>query len=234
PAQSAFVIQMAEDYVTGEAPELDAARLGASLADLWRFAGRRDAEPAIRIVRLGPSDRLDIVQADQPFLVDSVMGEITERRIPIQAMFHAVVDVARDAKGDRTEVGEAARESMIQVFLDPLGDDQATALIAGLAGTLADVRLAVGDYGAMLAMTDRAIGELDARAGDLPAAQLREYQDFLSWMRDQHFIFLGARCGWRGRPRDGRRSARGRRGWRPDGPRPARAPRQRRSPRPSG
>ncbi|HZC15722.1 MAG TPA: NAD-glutamate dehydrogenase, partial [Caulobacteraceae bacterium] len=58
---------------------------------------------------------------------------------------------------------------------------------------LADVRLAVGDYGAMLAMTNRAIGELDARAIDLPAGQLQEYQDFLRWMHDRHFIYLGAR-----------------------------------------
>ncbi|HEX4199166.1 MAG TPA: NAD-glutamate dehydrogenase [Caulobacteraceae bacterium] len=193
PAETAFVIQMAEDYVAGEAPELDAARLGASLADLWRLAEQRGAGPAIRIVRLGLSDRLDIVQADSPFLVDSVMGEITERRIPIQAMFHAVIDVARDAGGARTPTGETARESMIQVFLDPLGEDQAEALAAGLEQTLADVRLAVGDYDAMRAMTDRAIAQLDARAADLPPGQLKEYQDFLRWMRDQHFIFLGAR-----------------------------------------
>jgi glutamate dehydrogenase len=193
PAETAFVIQMAEDYVAGEAPELDAARLGASLADLWRFAERRGAGPAIRIVRLGLSDRLDIAQADSPFLVDSVMGEITERRIPIQAMFHAVIDVARDAEGARKPKGKTARESMIQVFLDPLGEDQAKALIGGLAETLADVRLAVGDYAAMRAMADRAIGLLDARAADLPPGQLKEYQDFLRWMRDQHFIFLGAR-----------------------------------------
>jgi glutamate dehydrogenase len=193
PAQLAFIVQMAEDYVAGEAPELDAARLGASLAELWRFAAKRGAGPAIRVVRLGASDRLDIAQADSPFLVDSVMGEIADRRIPIQAMFHAVIDVARDKDGERTAAGHAERESMIQVFLDPLNEDQDEALIAGLTDTLTDVRLAVGDYAAMLTMADRAVGELDARARDLPADQLREYQDFLRWMRDQHFIFLGAR-----------------------------------------
>ncbi len=193
PAQTALLAQMAEDYVADELPELDAAALGASLADLWRFAAQRAPSPAMRIVRTAAGDRLDIVQVDSPFLVDSVMGEITERRIPIRAMFHAIVEVARDAAGARVEGGASARESMIQVFLDPLAEDQAGALIEGLAATLADVRLAVGDHGAMLAVAERAIGELNARAKDLPADELAEYQDFLRWMRDDHFIFLGAR-----------------------------------------
>ena len=82
---------------------------------------------------------------------------------------------------------------MIEVLLDPVADDQARALLQRLYATLGDVRLAVDDYAAMLAMTDRAIGELDARAKDLPAEQLDEYRSFLAWMRDRHFIFLGAR-----------------------------------------
>ena len=191
--QTEFIGQMAEDYVADELPQLDAATLGAGLADFWTFAARETAGPAIRIVRAGRSDRLDIVQGDRPFLVDSVMGEIAERRIPIQAMFHAVIDVARDRAGVRRETGKTARESMIQVFLDPLGQDQAEALTRGLDATLADVRLAVGDHASMLALAKRAIGELDARAKDLPADQLKEYQDFLRWLRDDHFIFLGAR-----------------------------------------
>jgi glutamate dehydrogenase len=202
PAPAAFVAQMAEDYVADEAPELDAAALGASLADVWSFAAQRPAGPALRIVRAGLSDRLDIVQADSPFLVDSVMGEISERRIPIRAMFHAVIEVARDAAGARLETGKMARESMIQVFLDPLDQEQATALIDGLSATLADVRMAVGDHAAMLAVAERAVHELNARK-DLPPDQLKEDQDFLRWMRDDHFIFLGARVYDYPRTKDG-------------------------------
>ena len=203
PAQSAFIAQMAADYVADELPELDAAALGAGLADFWRFADARPASPAIRIVRVGASDRLDIAQDDSPFLVDSVMGEIAERRVPIRAMFHAVVEVARDAAGARRERGKTARESMIQVFLDPLDQEQAAALIEGLGATLADVRMAVGDHAAMLAMAERAVGELDARAKDLPADQVKEYQAFLRWMADDHFIFLGARIYDYPRTKDG-------------------------------
>jgi glutamate dehydrogenase len=193
PAQTAFAAQMAEDYVEDELPELKTAALGAGLADFWTFATERPDGPAIRIVRTDAGDHLDIVQADSPFLVDSVMGEIADRRIPIRAMFHAVIEVARNGDGARVEKGALKRESMIQVFLDPLAKDQAKALIAGLDATLADVRLAVSDYAAMREMAERAAKELDVRARDLPADELKEYQDFLRWLRNNHFIFLGAR-----------------------------------------
>src|SRR5580704_7581858 len=74
--QADFIGQMAADYVPEELPALDAAALGVGLAELWDFAARETAQPGIRIVRAGRSDRLDVVQGDRPFLVDSVMGEI--------------------------------------------------------------------------------------------------------------------------------------------------------------
>ena len=95
-------------------------------------------------------------------------------------MFHAVVEVARDPAGRRVTGAPAKPESMIEVLLDPMADDQARALLQRLHATLGDVRLAVDDYAAMLAMTDRAIGELDARARDLQAELLDEYRAFLA------------------------------------------------------
>jgi glutamate dehydrogenase len=194
PVQAAFLAQMAEDYRPEETPALDAAALTAALADFWAFAGETPgADPAIRVARAGGYDCLDIVQPDSPFLVHSVMAEIAEAGLPVVAMFHAVIDVARDAAGRRLAKGASRPESMIQVLLEPMAKDQASALLQRLRVTLADVRLAVGDYAAMLEMTNRAIGELDARAGDLPADELAEYRAFLAWMRDNNFIFLGAR-----------------------------------------
>ena len=41
-------------------------------------------------------------------------------------MFHPVVEVGRDAKGKRIEDGgDPRRESMIQVLLDPIGEQRA-------------------------------------------------------------------------------------------------------------
>src|ERR1700743_1551123 len=75
-----YLSQMREDYVPRELPDVAASDLAANLADFWRFAEtRKGPGPAMRIVpAMGDPEtsRLDIVQTDSPFLVDSVMAEI--------------------------------------------------------------------------------------------------------------------------------------------------------------
>src|ERR1700755_412050 len=73
----AFAAQAAADAAPEELPELSTAGLAANLADFWRRGERRRGRgPMIRIVRaIGQEtrlDRLEIVQDDAPFLVDSI------------------------------------------------------------------------------------------------------------------------------------------------------------------
>jgi glutamate dehydrogenase len=199
-AEVAFVAQVFADFVPGELAGASLADLAANLAAVWIQAARRaGAAPQIRRVPAMaadgsplPFDRLEILQTDSPFLVDSVMGEIADAAVPVRAMYHAVVEVARTPSGARTPRGQARPESMIIVFLDPLPSDRADALIAAIAATLTDVHAAVGDYPAMLALIDRATQEM-AEEAHVPPEALEEYATFLRWMRDNHFILLGAR-----------------------------------------
>jgi glutamate dehydrogenase len=195
--EARFLAQMREDYLPEELPGVGPADLAANFADFWRWAAtRKGAEPAIRIVpALGPmaASRLDILQTDSPFLVDSTMAEINAAAIGVRAMFHGVVDVARDAAGRRRPTGEMRRESMIQVMLEPLDAARADALAAELAATLADVRAAVGDYAAMRALVGQAIADIEAAPASVPAEAKAEYVAFLEWLRADHFVFLGAR-----------------------------------------
>ena len=201
PAQAAFMNQVEDDYDPSELPDLTHEDLAAGLADFWAFAAQRESvEPAIRLVAAKGADgrdlglqRLEILQDDRPFLVDSVMGEIAENGLHVRAMFHAVVEAARDAQGQRTDHGETHLESMIQVIFDPLASDVAAKLLAGIEVTLLDVRRAVNDHAAMRARMDAAIAELDAQASHFDPAALQEYEAFLEWLKADHFIFLGAR-----------------------------------------
>ena len=198
PTETAFLAQMREDYVPGELPGLSLDDLAANLADFWRFAGSRsEAGPAIRITAAlgetaGDIDRLDILQDDSPFLVDSVMAEIAEAGVFVRAMFHGMVDVARDVTGRRRADGPPRRESMIQVMLDRLDADRAVDLIERLQATLADVRLAVADYAAMQALMDKAADEISDAPASAPEA-LAEYAAFLRWLKAGAFVLLGAR-----------------------------------------
>ncbi|WP_304176129.1 NAD-glutamate dehydrogenase, partial [Phenylobacterium aquaticum] len=194
-----FIAEAGRDLVPDELPELTPEDLAASLVDFWAFgAQRKGAGPTIRLVAMAQGlDRLEIVQNDAPFLVDSVMGEITEQGLSVRAMFHPVVEVRRDRKGVRleaTEAGAPHRESMIQVMLDRVGADREAALIAGLKASLADVRAAVDDFPAMLALMGRTVSEVKALPLTGKAAARRDEDvAFLSWLKDEHFVYLGAR-----------------------------------------
>ena len=190
----AFAEGAAADVAGDELPELSTPELARNLADFWRFAERRRGRgPQTRTApvqgaRAGGLDRLEIVQDDAPFLVDSVMGEIADQGLSVRAMFHPIVTVQRDRSGVRGDTGTARRESMIQVILEPIGADREQMLVEGVDATLKDVRAAVDDFPAMLDLMGRTLAELEAsgRASDEELA-------FLSWLHAEHFVFLGAR-----------------------------------------
>jgi glutamate dehydrogenase len=199
PAAQAFIDQAAQDAAPDELPELSPEGLAEILADFWSHAAvRKGKVPAIRLAGVpgAPNlDRLEIVQRDAPFLVDSVMGEIAEQGMSVRAMFHPIVGVARDKSGARGGAGSPVRESMIQVLLDKVGADREQALVKGVKAALADVRAAVDDFPDMLALMGRTVAELHSRplSGKAELTVLEEDVAFLEWLKDEHFVYLGAR-----------------------------------------
>jgi glutamate dehydrogenase len=184
-----FITQILEDYRPEELPEVSAAEFATVLASFWRFAqGHGDEGPHVRMTTAATADVgeleidiLEVVQRDAPFLVDSVMGEVSEAAATVRAMFHPVV-------------GEgAARRSMIQVWLEPMAESRRVALREGVAGAIADTRVAVADFKPMLALMRRSIDELKIAAPGDPEI-LAEDIEFLRWMAAGHFVFLGSRC----------------------------------------
>ncbi|HZZ70103.1 MAG TPA: NAD-glutamate dehydrogenase [Phenylobacterium sp.] len=190
-----FATQAAADAAPDELPELTTAELAQNLADFWRFGERRRGRgPTIRIEPVlggknGGLDRLEIVQDDAPFLVDSIMGEIAEQGLSVRALFHPIVEVQRDRAGLRGDTGATRRESMIQVILDPIGADREAALVRGVTETLKDVRAAVDDFPAMLELMGKTLAELQLHGARASSEDIA----FLSWLQAEEFVFLGAR-----------------------------------------
>ncbi len=58
---------------------------------------------------------------------------------------------------------------------------------------LADVRFAVADWTKMRERALDIVREIDANPPALPAAEIAEGRDFLAWLADNHFTFLGYR-----------------------------------------
>ncbi len=195
----AFCAQLDADAAPDELPQLTQAEVAQNLADFWRFGERRRGRsPTIRIAPvIGGSkdqtgaglDRLEIVQDDGPFLLDSIMGEIAEQGLSVRALFHPIVDIRRDRAGVRGATGASRRESMIQVILDPIGADREAALVRGVTETLKDVHAAVEDFPQMLALMARTLGELQTQGERATSEEIA----FLAWLQAEQFVFLGAR-----------------------------------------
>jgi glutamate dehydrogenase len=186
--QTAFLAHVLDDLRQGELADLTEEDLGMALAGFWR-SRRLPAEEKLSIRyerafgadgRALDLDRLEIIQPDSPFLVDSVMGQIAEAGAHVQAMVHPIVEV------------DGRRLSMIQVWLAPLGGDRQGSLIERLRAALADTRAAVIDFTLMLTLLRRCTAELQEAAPG-HHDDVAEAVEFLRWVDAGHFVFLGAR-----------------------------------------
>jgi glutamate dehydrogenase len=180
----------------------------AALAERgFDFLGERQpGAPKIRcetVALKGSGERksvtlIEIVNDDMPFLVDSVMGEIAERRLNVQLVVHPVFGVRREgaklaALGAADGAG-SARESFIHIHLESIGDDAARAdIVRALDGVLGEVRLAVQDWRAMRECVNRAVADLKTNPPPLPVDEIAEAIQFLQWLLADNFTFIGVR-----------------------------------------
>ncbi|MCC6778507.1 MAG: NAD-glutamate dehydrogenase [Hyphomicrobiales bacterium] len=207
--------RVAPDFVAGllshAAPEdllrYDARALAALAVGAWELLEKR--EPGVPLVRFtapangGPTadSVLEIVNDDMPFLLDSVLGELSERGVEVRFVVHPVFSVLRDASGrltactaGRSSVPGAMRESFIHLHVEPIDDDRRRAEIAhGIATSFTDVRAAVADWRAMTARVAELLEGLRSNPPPLPAAEIAEAIQFLEWLVANNFTFLGIR-----------------------------------------
>jgi glutamate dehydrogenase len=207
PAQLArFIAELYEHVPPGDIAARTPADLRGGALALWRFASRR--RPGDANVRLynpaeagdgwsSPHTIVEIVNDDMPFLVDSATAAINEAGREVRLVIHPILRAARDADGvllglDPPQGG--LRESWMQIAVTRMPDDaERAALGAGLRGVLADVRRAVADWPTMRRQLQAVVAALAAAPPPLPAAELSEGSDFLRWLDDDNFTYLGFR-----------------------------------------
>src|SRR5690606_36819419 len=89
---------------------------------------------------------------------------------------------------------DAITESVMQI---QIGRQSRPAVLKEIEGrlrrALADVDAAVSDWRAMSALVEATRDAMPEWATKADPELLRESQEFLSWLNDDHFIFLGAR-----------------------------------------
>ncbi|MDY6943359.1 MAG: NAD-glutamate dehydrogenase [Pseudomonadota bacterium] len=192
-----------EDLLTTDTDTL----YGAVLAH-WRFGAVRPPnalnlrvyQPTVE--QHGWSSRhiiVEMVNDDMPFLIDTSLMILHEHGFTVRLTVHPVVFVQRDAEGKLLAVSAESREQpgwLAESFVrfeveQELRDTDLAALEQALRAALMDVRLAVADWPAM---REQAIAlTADSILHTLPVEEdiALEVRDFVRWLADDHFTFLG-------------------------------------------
>jgi len=204
-----FVAALFAHAVPEDLLRYDPRQLAELAADAWSLlAVRKPGVPKIRLnapdsaghERLRADSVLEVVNDDMPFLVDSVLAELAERGLDVRFVVHPVLTVVRDDagrltafKGTKPAAG-ALRESVIYVHIERIEEEARRAeIVEAIERVLADVRVCVHDWRAMMARVADVIAELKANPPPLPAAEIEEALAFLEWLVDSNFTFLGVR-----------------------------------------
>ena len=204
PAFKSYVEQLVL-YATGEDKIwTEPQSLLHRAASAWKHAQTRKAGQSKVSLRIEDGKNwnerrmvLDIVTDDKPFLVDSVSAAVADMGKPVTFFSNAVVDVVRTAAGKRELGGKqpGLRESMIHVEMDPpVADNELETLEKEINAVLADVTIAVDDWEAMRARLGACIAQLErSRLAGVKVDEQREAVQFLKWLWDNRFAFLGVR-----------------------------------------
>ena len=193
-------------YATGEDSNWEEPhKLLTRAVNAWKVGAKRKGAQSIVALKVGPTvddggDRLilNIVTDDKPFLVDSIIGALSDAGKPVSFFVNAILDVHREDTGARTSdanAGAPVRESIIYAEMDPpVGPSEIGSLGGDIEKVLEDVARAVADWEPMRARLASCIAQLErARPQIGEREELREAVDFLKWLWDNRFAFLGAR-----------------------------------------
>ena len=185
--------------------------IAALAEEAWLFLKARNPGTAkVRMEsRSGPigSERIraisivEIVNDNMPFLLDSIMGELTEQGLDVRLVVHPVFAIERDTtgsligfSGEGAPAGPARRESFIHIHTERVEDEaRRAALVQSIEQALADVRVSVEDWRPMRAGVGEVIADMRSNPPQLPVGEVAEAVQFLEWLLADNFTFLGVR-----------------------------------------
>lgn len=183
-----------------------------SVIDGWKFIQNRKLNsPRIEFVQR-KLDKLEsrqtgtsiyILADDMPFLVDSIRQCLSRSGVIIRNTHNAVIQIDRVAKG-RATAGKLKNlsiskkeghkgEAISCVNCATLSESQCRLIERELRDTLRHVAVAVKDYHSMCHKAVQVRKSLLSNAKNVPvsAQEAKESIEFLAWLVDNHFTFLG-------------------------------------------
>ena len=190
-----------EDIAEREPRDIVGASLSMRALAATRDRGRTRVEVFTpTLSEHGWSSRRTIVNIctdDAPFLVDSVTAAIARQGLAVHLLVHPIVEVRRGDDGELLEMGVhgGELESWIHLEVDRIPTEEGRAeLEERLSSVVGDVHAAIDDWQAMRrACLDMVTDLRTAPPKTADPATVRPAIDFLSWLADDNFTFLGYR-----------------------------------------
>lgn len=156
--------------------------------------------PSIGIVDLSaaePVSIITIVSRNKPFIYASVMGEVTNAHRKIHLAVHPILVADDSAKGGyRLATGEddpSKTISLIQIHVAGLNPTVSQSLREKILSVLDQVNLVNKDWKPMLQRLDEVVEEVENLSVQSKSQDRQEVVEFLRWLRNDNFTFLGMR-----------------------------------------
>ncbi|MBT8099175.1 MAG: NAD-glutamate dehydrogenase, partial [Gammaproteobacteria bacterium] len=199
-----YVADVPVDDLAGRAPDT-MARI--ALSHLEFGATRKKGKALLRIFNpveqshgyTSPYTFVEMVNDDMPFLVDSVTAAINRHDLAVHITVHPIISVRRDTNGKieaiaKPESDGSQSESFIRLAIDRETDPRELKLLeTEIRQVLADVRVSVRDWQKMRKKMLETRELLELGPKDVDENLRQESKEFLHWMADDHFTYLGYR-----------------------------------------
>jgi glutamate dehydrogenase len=177
--------------------------LSALVVAAFRFL-ERSRPDQVNVEVVNPEDEgwsapftvVRVVLGDRPFIVDSIREYLAVENLTVHRFIHPVLLVERDEEGRVVEVGEGSAEALVHCEISRIPETERRGEIRSeLSARLADVVAATDDFDRMTAALEETLASVqeDERRFPERAAEMHEVGDFLRWLADGNFVFLGFR-----------------------------------------
>ncbi len=176
----------------------------------FAFFKQKEQQLQIRIFRPNEAEHgwkadytvIEVHNDDMSFILDSLIAELSRLGFSFYETIHPVLYLKRDKDGTFREMasiddsGDLPRgvraESFIHFQLSPLPDGLSPQeLTENLTQVLSSVELVVRDWRTMSSRAQDVAKRMSQVAKYFKAEEISEVQDFLTWLRDKNFVFLG-------------------------------------------
>ena len=181
---------------------LDSNIISEAVISIFDLLQNRSAHASsINLIKLGKNDNndliaLEIITPNIPFLVESISNELKKHGAKIYLIVHPAIKIERNKNGSLKEINsiKGEDEAVMQFFISNHFTDQYHENIKKVAKEVIEcVRLVVEDWKQMQNLMKEAIKNINSKHWYQSINPLKkESVQFLEWMLEDKFIFLGS------------------------------------------